>query len=116
MLLAGGARPAAMDAEQRPVFYGDTRVVSDRRKGTCLFWVRAPSSRAACKRYAPQESVLVLCRLCPMSPLASTTLHFTMTSFTNVGKKCKCWLTSAANGWRRRSVRSRELNRSRARD
>ena len=25
--------------DQRPVFYGDQRVVSDRRKGVCLFWV-----------------------------------------------------------------------------
>ena len=29
--------------DQRPVFYGDLRVTSDRRKGTCLFWVRGHS-------------------------------------------------------------------------
>jgi hypothetical protein len=26
--------------DRRAVFYGDIRVTSDRRKGTCLFWVR----------------------------------------------------------------------------
>ena len=31
---------SAREAEQRPVFYGDTRVLSDRRKGSCLYWVR----------------------------------------------------------------------------
>ena len=33
------AAPGEESLQQRPVFYGDQRVVSDPRKGCCLFWV-----------------------------------------------------------------------------
>ena len=38
----------APEQEQRPVFYGDTRVTTDRRKGSCLFWV----CTAPCKSHS----------------------------------------------------------------
>ena len=63
--------------EQRAVFYGDMRVTSDRRKGTCLFWVRAeylPCTRdRPVARFSP--ALYFTYRWYPTPLLASTCPH-----------------------------------------
>ena len=121
---------SAREAEQRPVFYGDTRVLSDRRKGSCLYWVRHtppwPAHPFFCLRAlvvgalptssprAPISfflSCLPSCRRwCRTSPPASTSPPFTRISCANAGK----WSTSDLRDASRlvRSRRRRRLSSS----